>query len=392
MSTTAAKVRTLRVLPLNAANLCFSVDGIVGEFNVALGQSVAAFDFATFYAGLGATVTGPTGDQSSLKYNSQAIHDDPSVKAASLLALRAGSISAVLDKAIAARQNIYYKKYFNQRSLINQITTNINAKTTFLGDLVSSLVTQFTELTNAYQSDTPPRIGVVKSTTNVTTTSGTTTITGSNNYTTETTTSNQSTWPVQTVTNTDYGYRAPYWEMGAQYLRAQLSLQDQQLAQWMSAQTIPNLATILTNELAGIDLDVRRLQIAYLDTILVSPISGIVSGIRKNLGDHVKAGEPVVRVEDNSNVLLVGTLTYPGVVTVNSNVSITTLLPGSANSTTINGTIVGVGGRKSDEQWGVVVQCGNMLAVGLSGGSLTFQQILPLHFSLDRDTTTVQIP
>ena len=44
----------------------------------------------------------------------------------------------------------------------------------------------------------------------------------------------------QIITNTDYGYRVPYYEGAAQFERAQISLIDQQFAQFMSNQNLPN--------------------------------------------------------------------------------------------------------------------------------------------------------
>ena len=51
----AAKVHNLKVRPLQSVDLCFEVDGILGEQNAKmpmLGLPVIGFDFASFYAGL----------------------------------------------------------------------------------------------------------------------------------------------------------------------------------------------------------------------------------------------------------------------------------------------------------------------------------------------------
>ena len=44
----------------------------------------------------------------------------------------------------------------------------------------------------------------------------------------------------------------------------------------------------------------------------MSPINGIVTGIYKNAGDWVQAGEPIIRVEDDATLILTGTLSYSG--------------------------------------------------------------------------------
>lgn len=64
----------------------------------------------------------------------------------------------------------------------------------------------------------------------------------------------------------------PFYDAKAQYQRAQVSLIDQRFSALQSAQNIPNLTTVFRNELASIDANVYQLQIAYLNTILMSPI------------------------------------------------------------------------------------------------------------------------
>ena len=99
-------------------------------------------------------------------------------------------------------------------------------------------------------------------------------------------------------------YRTPYFESQAQGLRSSISLADQQFAAFMDAQKMPNISQIFENNLESMDLDVKRLQVAFLNTILLSPIGGVVTGLYKNPGDVVRAGEPVMRVEDNSNIYI----------------------------------------------------------------------------------------
>jgi biotin carboxyl carrier protein len=185
----------------------------------------------------------------------------------------------------------------------------------------------------------------------------------------------------QTIVNTDYGYRVPSAEAQAQFLRAQISLVDQQFAAYMYGQNLPNLAQVFQNELNSIDLDVYRLQIAYLNTLLTSPIQGVVTGIYKNPGDAVKAGEPVIRVEGNGILLLTGTLVYRGPIAIGSTVTVKTSLFGSATTpATLTGTAVAVRGRREDDQWEVVVQCNNVAG-----------NTIPLGYHFDYDDTTVSI-
>lgn len=358
-----AQVRTLRVLPINAVDLCFPIAGIIGEFSVLLGKRYEAFDFASFYSGLSATVTTPTPDPSTLVYNSQAIHDDPAIQKANLMALRAESAKALLDKAIGSRFNLYWQKYFNISDVVGQTLSNYTQQMSGLNNLQNALGGQYTSLNGAYLGD--GRTGVVRTTS--------TTGTGPPNCGTPVTGSS---------TKTDYAYRVPYFENIAQYNRSYISLANQVLATYLALQKIPNLTKTLPVELAGIDLDVKQLQIAYVGTILMSPITGNVTRIRKRLGDYVKAGEPVVRIEDASNVFLVGTVVYAGVVHAGDLFTVTTTLPGSTSPTTIRGFVQAVeGGRSDDNQWHVIVECAN-------GTYPLF--VLPLHFSFDRQSTTAE--
>jgi hypothetical protein len=180
----------------------------------------------------------------------------------------------------------------------------------------------------------------------------------------------------------DYGYRVPSIEDNAKNERAQISLIDQQFAQFMVGLTLPKLEDSLANELNSIDCDVGRLQIGVLDTILMSPIAGIVTGVYKKPGDFVRAGEPVIRVEDSSTVLLVAKLIFPGPIAINSIVTISSNLFESIPTNTISGRVVAVRGQSEDDQWEVIVQYTN---------NSTESWILPLGYHFDYDDTSVSI-
>jgi biotin carboxyl carrier protein len=201
----------------------------------------------------------------------------------------------------------------------------------------------------------------------------------------ETSQSSGSAIGVQTIVNTDYGYRTPFYESAAQLERAQISLMDQQFAQFMYGQNIPNLGQVFRNELNSIDSDVFRLQIAYLNTILMSPIQGTVTGIYKNPGDAVRAGEPVLRVENNSIIYLMATVIYTGPIVVGSTVTVSTsLFDSSPLVPPLTGSVVSVRGRLEDDKWDLVVKCNNPLD---SSGN----PILPLNYHFDYDNTQVSI-
>jgi biotin carboxyl carrier protein len=188
----------------------------------------------------------------------------------------------------------------------------------------------------------------------------------------------------QTIVNTDYGYRVPSIESLAQNERAQVSLIDQQFAQFMRGQNLPNLATVFQNELSSIDRGVYQLQVGFLNTILLSPIAGTVTGVYKNPGDCVRPGEPIVRVEDNSTLFVLGTLIYRSAIHIGSSVTITTVLFDAAGSTTtLTGSVVAVRNGADDDQWEVVVQCTNPNPSGTP--------VFPIGYTFDYDNTTVTV-
>lgn len=199
----------------------------------------------------------------------------------------------------------------------------------------------------------------------------------------------------QTIVNTDYGYRVPYFEGAAQFERAQISLIDQQFAQFMYSQNLPNLAQVFQNELNSIDGNVLQLQVALLNTILMSPIAGTITGIYKNPGDAVRAGEPILRVEDNSEIYLIATVVHRGPIAVsppppapplpNSTVTVqTSLFDAAGPLTALTGIVVSARGHRDDDRWDLIVRCQNPLDFS---GNATF----PLGYHFDYDNTTIAI-
>jgi hypothetical protein len=465
---TAAKVVSLRVRAAQVANLCFAVDGILGEMDVQLGATVNSFDFATFYGNLG-TVASTPNDNSLLQFNSANIYT--SVSGYRLAALRAEPVKATLDSAILSRQNAFYKKYIDISGISTQMQAYSNVAVS--GNVTSNLQTlaaqnnnQWGQLSAVYNAETPPRTGVVKTTsselqasdpppgpgtvtttttiaTDLTTTqlanpypntTGVSLVPASNSYgysdqytldptlppgsgntpflvsqtftfppptkTANTLNSLPSANQTQSVTtttgqttlNTDYGYRVPYVEGFAQFLRASISLTNQQYNQYLFGVQVPNVTTILTNELALLDLGVKRLQVAYLDTMLMSPISGQITGLFKNVGDRVKAGEPVLRVEGTNpnngmSFVLVGTLSCSEPITVGASVTVTTTMWGNSGVATPNpylitfsGNVLAARGHGEQENlWNVVVAFYNVPTPP------------PPNYTFDIDDTSVSI-
>jgi biotin carboxyl carrier protein len=441
----AAKPISLSVKPHQVTHLCFEVDGILEASTpkAELGATAPVFDFAAFYAKLGAVPT-VTSDPSRLLYNFLEI--DSAVATYALAALRREDRKVALAKAINTRQNAYYAKYGNAAAIISQIKSSYSpsitgSKMQRLDVLTGIADQQWKLLMDAYSAD--KRTGVVRKTES--TLSGKTNISGSsttkgtdqtdgrtaetiaeavglkstgNNFpnnpppdgktfswqlnagsyneeliqstsgqtttTKDKTTSSGTEKESETIYNTDYTYRTPYYEGAAQYERAKISLIDQYFTQFMATQNLPNLARVFQNELNNIDGDVYRLQIAYLNTILMSPIAGTVTAVYKRPGDAVRAGEPVLRIEDSSTIYIAGTVLYRGPIALDSIVEIQTkLFDLSPLATPLPGVVVSVRGHRDDDTWDLVIRCNNLDSAK--------KPIFPLGYRFDYDDTHVTI-
>lgn len=116
----------------------------------------------------------------------------------------------------------------------------------------------------------------------------------------------------------------------------------------------------------------------------MSPISGTVTGVSKYPGDAVKAGEPVVRVEDNSTIFLLATVIYRGSIVIGDTVTVqTSLFNSSSSQVTLTGSVVSVRGHRDDDKWDLIAKCNNL--------NIQSHPIFPLGYHFDFDDTTISI-
>jgi len=342
-------------------------------------------------------------------------------------------MKAALQKAINARQNAYFAKYSHAASttIIKQMTesysqTKTGAKLERLEQLSQIADHQWNELKGAYEKD--KRTRVVRTTESVLTSNtwshGMTRDQGQTDGASlvanvappvtlprlppgglqlgvgtfhdgdedpaltieegtsgDTSKNKEFVHEHQKIVNTDYGYRVPFLENEAQYHRAKISLIDQICAHVASNQNLKDLDTVFKNELNSIDRDIYRLQIAYLNTFLISPIYGTVTGVYKNIGEVVRAGEPIVRVENNSMILLVAVLKYRGKISTDNRVQIVvTKLYEELPLVTLDGHVVAVRGHLEDDRWEIIIRCVNVDSTG--------NTIVPFGYRFDHDNIT----
>lgn len=410
----AAKPVSLSVRPFQVSNLCFQVGGILLESFAELGSEVSAFDFRNMYAGFRSvarklpTIEGPDGrvlfDSDEIDGVTKNLHvatprARPSGRAAglappfvgpgppiipphgraaprALAALRAEPQKAALNKAITQRANAFITKYGNVARIAAFMRVVLPDNRVRIERLSQNIIDQTNQMDAAYRHD--GRTGVVKATTSVFDAKvvSSTILDTSGEFASRT--------EHQETTNTDYGYRTPLLENQARHERFQMGLADESLSNFMQSHYLDRIEEVFKNELASIDADINQLQVAYLNTILLSPIDGIVTGVYKNPGDSVSAGEPVFRVEDNSEVLIVANVICRGPIALGSMLQVKTPLFDSPDSrVTLEAPVVSVRGQRDNDHWEVIAKRSNLDASG--------KIIFPLGYNFDYDATEVAI-
>jgi hypothetical protein len=396
------KIVSLQARPSIASHLCCPIDGVVDVVNCSLGQQVPGFDYDAFCQTLlpanGPTPTQPN-DPSRLLYDSTKISS--AIGASSLLTLRSGtSAAAALDYAVNARQNSYFAKYAQIPEVAwfaaayYQHGSN-SSKIDYLQTLANVSTDQWVAVQNAYDAagEGPSGPSLVETGTKSDINSSQSTL-----YTQNSPSSfaNESSYETQIISipvggyenivNQDFVFKTPYYEAQAQFLRSQISLNDQWFAEYSKQQNVTNLQTVLTNELRMIDLQIYQLQLAYLNTFVTSPYAtenqaATVTGLYKMPGDAIKAGETAIRVENNAVVYLTGTIIYPGLISPGMTATLSTNLYDAASTpTSLSGTVQAVRGRGDDDTWDIVAICTNPT-------DATGNPVLPPEYRFDFDNT-----
>jgi hypothetical protein len=400
-----AKPVSLNVRPFQVSNLCFQAGGILGESFTELGAKISAFDFSRIYNAFREANAKAARNDGRVPLDSDGI--DAATKTSpnrfALGALRAEAAKSSLNKAINQRANAFITKYANATGIASALKASASVKTLRLTRLAARSQQRTDKLLFAYQHSGRDVTDVV-----------TTTITdivakrheGAFLTTTKvidekTTTSrapheflvsaNQvkdndlaEAVEIQKVENTGYEFRMPFIEEDMRNDRDQIMIGDQFDSNFLQTHYLDRLEEVYKNELASIDADINQWQVAYLDTILLSPIDGIVTGVYKNPGDSVGAGEPVFRVEDNSEVLLIANVICRGSIAIGSKLKVSTpVFDSPASRVTLEALIVSARGQRDNDHWEVIAKCSNLDADG--------KIIFPLGYNFDYDNTDVNI-
>jgi hypothetical protein len=382
-----AKTVQLIARSASAANLAFEVGGIILESQAQLGQQVQAFDFTSFYKTLGVATepakppvrppisVGSNPPFTPYLYDSADL--DKQLGQTGIIRLRAEPIKALLDKSCAARANLYFNRYGHADYIgymARQFYSGNASKGNALADLFSLSASKAEALSTAYQQDglaDPGVAGVVRQINSAT--KGFTVVTNQAGSGDDSTTEN--------TTYTGNPYKHPFTDAVARGYRAQVNLNDERFADFLATLSLSNLEEVLSNELLTADMDVKRFQVAYLNTILLPAISGTITAIYKNVGEAVAAGEPVVRIENNETINVAGTIVYDGVISVGDAATVNATLFGGASNASLQGTVLACRGSSGgmDNRWQVVISCNNRDGTNSS--------VVPFNYNFSDGTT-----
>lgn len=430
-----AKVRSLYTRPIRSADLSFEVAGILGGQNetlATLGVRIPAFDLEGFMRGIKSHIGGDIET-----FDARRIMGD--LSAHYLFSLRSDLAEANLTQLLSQRRIAFLEKYKHIDTIsadIEQVypadSNKAEGKLNRLLQLIELERVLRKELKEAYLNVDLNRVimdsvTVSKNTGDTTSTTMVTPVTmrsdtvvtsvnGSNGNATHRTDPSRvipqsfdpatRTWvdlekpevsfrSQQTVSANDLTnvsvtrnqeFKHSFYDNLIQEQRNQLSLQDELLSQRIYSHRVPDFREIMRAELEAIDLEIYKAQTRFIQGFLLSPIPGVVTSIYKDKGEAVVPGEPVVRIDDDSKLLLVGILQSRTPFRVESNpqrnnVRISTLNIFESNAPlTIDGRVVSVRGHESDDdEWDLIIEVSNP------------NQQLPINYHFDRDTTTVQL-
>lgn len=410
MPKVVAKPISLTVRPFQVSHLCFEVSGILGRSLAELGTQVSAFDFDHLYNAFREANTHQVVDPGRLEFDSDGI-DAQTIRSPvagarpmALAALRAEPVKAALNKAVTARVNAFITKYGNATKIASFLKAAASDKSFRLRRLSNRSQQRTDKLLFAYQHSGRNETDVVtKTMTDLTAKRHEEPFVTTTTITSDKITSSRSAHEhvvsanavknndqagvveIQKIENTGYEFRMPFIDEDMRNDRDQNMISDQNVSHFLQSHYLDRLEEVYKNELASIDADVNQLQVAYLNTILLSPIDGIITGVYKNPGDAVSSGEPVFRVENNDDVLIVAEVVCRGPISVGSILQVkTTLFDVPSSPVTIEAEIVAVRGEGEDDQWEVIAKRKNTDNAGKG-------PLFPLGYNFDYDNTEVAI-
>ena len=178
------------------------------------------------------------------------------------------------------------------------------------------------------------------------------------------------------------GFNSPLADARVRSAQMLADVEAQLLEDEVFALRIPYLQEMWANELLDIDCEIRKLQIAYIESYLFSPVTGQVAELYRKQGEYVRRGEAVFSVENARELALSGQLRTKFPVRVGDKVLVRTS-DAFKDATRIDlaGQVTAVRGFDAQtDRWTVVLKCTN--AAGLA---------LPLGYEFEPDPTVTAV-
>ena len=179
----------------------------------------------------------------------------------------------------------------------------------------------------------------------------------------------------------------PRLDNSISHKQLQAGLSSERMQQSIASVSSPHMEKIIADENAAMDFEVRRLQVAYAESYLTSPISGVVTAVFKDVGECVQPGEAVIRVENDTIVFLVGRVQYFGMLRIGQDVIVRASdLYEAGAIEDFRGRIRGIRGHEADDdEWEILIECDNP-------ADAQGRRKLPIYYQFDRDTTKIIVP
>ena len=189
----------------------------------------------------------------------------------------------------------------------------------------------------------------------------------------------------QSATTPNQSFLHPRLDNNLSHEQLQVGLLGEEMNQTIASFRVDFMEKILANELAAMDQEARKLQTNFAHTFLISPISGVVTIVYKDLGESVEAGEPVLRIENDDVIFAVGQVLYRGLLRVDQSVTIhIDDLFADGTPLDVPGTIKAIRGHNADnDEWEIVIECVNPVVGGVKA--------LPIYYQFDRDMSSIVI-
>jgi hypothetical protein len=110
-----------------------------------------------------------------------------------------------------------------------------------------------------------------------------------------------------------------------------------------------------------------------------------VTIVYKDLGESVQAGEPVIRLENDDVVFVVGQVLFRGALRVGQSVTVhIDDLFAEGTPLDVPGVIKAVRGHDTDnDEWDIVIECKNPSTGGVKA--------LPIYYQFDRDLSSIVV-